>query len=132
MTEIDQTAEPLEGAIAHSDHKPLSYERLLGMIEHSAVSANMAVQIRTQLKRVAVAIGALSGRALGVHDFSYRWDRRHDPQKRKLHMWIHSERKGQWPHAELTIELTPEGYIYRHCDLLIAHSQPQVTPLAMQ
>lgn len=123
MTEtIKEERETLPHAIDKTDVEPLSYRQVEALLRHTAVSDSMGVQITTQLKRVAVAIGVLSGRAMGVHDFVYRFDRRTEGNRRVLFMWIHCERNTLHPCAQMALELTPEGYVYRVSDLEIRHS----------
>lgn len=130
MTVIEQTyADAVPQTLSSDRNKnALTYDRLLPVLENTSVHSTATVQITTQLKRMAVAMGVLTGRALGVHDFCYRLEPRGGQANRRLVMWVHSERGQALPVAELLIELTPEGYIFRLGEMLIRQSSPQ--PLA--
>lgn len=122
MTEIHQEPQSLLTAtVTVGSTATLNYEKLKDLLESTVAHAVMAVQITTELKRVAVAIGVLAGKALGVHDFHYRITNG-EPKTRKLRMWAETKPHGQCPEAELVLHLTAEGFVFRMSDLIIRHS----------
>lgn len=116
---LNQTALAI---IAEQAGETVPYERVKSFIDGACVTKTMAAQVHACLHRVAVAIGALVGRAWGVNDFSYRLDRRSEGNIRKLSMWVRADTTRTMPIAMLHLELTPDGYVYRISELHIKHT----------
>lgn len=112
--------------IADQAGETVPYDRVKSFIDSACVTQTMAGQVHACLHRVAVAIGALVGRAWGVNDFSYRIDRRSEGNLRKLNMWVRADTARTMPIATLHLELTRDGYVYRISELHIKHTSLHV------
>lgn len=120
MTEPHPQQNLLALAKEAEHHEPLTYEKLKTILDHTTAHPSMGVQLAIELKRIAVAIGALAGRALGVNDFCYRLTNG-EVRTKRLRMWVNTKPLGQFPDAELRLSLTNEGFIFLMGELVIRH-----------